>query len=709
MKKNIYIFFLLFLSKTISAQSSGDFLRLADMSFQNENYASAAYFYHKILISGGSRGRDIVYPYELKSYHKPLKGESEKTDSTNISKDSTITQTETKIESDSSGTKISITETSTEILYVMERLAECYRLSKNYENAEIWYQKLYELKVPFMAYWYGNSLTKNSKYERSVEVLSDFLFETAEANSDYFKKAEIEIKKCSFAQSSMQHPDMKTLVEKADSTVNVQFGSFGVIYSDENSIFFSSSRSSVSENESQPVFNCNLYKATIDENGNINDIKNFGSPVNSNDNEAAGILSPDKSKLFFTRWNNNPKNPECAIYVSKYLNGHWLTPKKLDEKVNFPGSKTMHPALSPDGNTLYFASDRTGGEGKFDLWLCTIDEFDNISDVKNLGQNVNTPEDEVTPFFDGETNTLYFSSEGHIGMGGLDIFRTYPDNDFNVPVENLGYPLNSSRDDAYPVISPGQKRCFFSSDRESCEECISGNCYKIYSFSPAPLIITISGKVYNSETKKVITNSLVSFTEIKERFEPIFAFTDENGVYKCLLHKDLEFFATAQKAKFFKDATAVNTLNITETTNLTHDFYLRPIPQGDIEIPGIEYDYDKATLRPRSKQILDTLVDFLKLNDNLIVEINSHTDERGNDDYNMKLSDARAKSCVDYLVEKGIPMERLVAKGYGESKPLIANAKTEEEHQRNRRTAFRILSEDYKPVKKAEFLKRDND
>jgi outer membrane protein OmpA-like peptidoglycan-associated protein len=155
----------------------------------------------------------------------------------------------------------------------------------------------------------------------------------------------------------------------------------------------------------------------------------------------------------------------------------------------------------------------------------------------------------------------------------------------------------------------------------------------------------------------------------------------------------MDLYLKAQKKSFFGDAGNITTLGLTETTHLEKDFFLSPIPQGDIVIPGIEYDLDKATLRPASKKILDDLADFLNLNNNLSVEINSHTDERGSDTYNMKLSQERAKSCVDYLIQKGIAPERLLAKGYGETKLLILHAQTEEEHQKNRRTAFRPIKE----------------
>lgn len=708
MKKILFIISFFSLAIFSFSQSNSELLKVADIAFENGNYASAAYFYEKILTGGSGSFSDVVFPYEMKSYSKPFensKKSDDKNDSLKINPDSSIKSTEVK--TDSSRTRISISETGTEFLFVMNRLAESYRLSYNYEKAEQWYAKLNSVlsrDFPLTGYWLGDALLKNGKYDEAMDVLTEFAINSPD-NPEYFKRAEQAVKNCSFAIKETSKKKSKITVEKMDSTINTTGANFAVTYGDENSVFYTSSKNITTSKDPAMAgqMQCDIYKANF-EDKKISSINKLPSTVNSSENEGAAVLSPDRTKLFFTRWNN--KN-ECAIYVSKYLNGQWLIPKKLGEEVNREGFKSMHPALSPDGTTLYFSSNRPGGKGKMDLWQCAIDEMDNVSDAVNLGKPINTAEDEVTPFFHASTNTFYFSSNGHTGMGGLDIFRTSPDNNFSAPVENIGYPFNSSRDDAYFIINENQTSGFLSSDRDGCADCSGGSCYSIYQFSGEPMKITMSGKVYDEATKKIIPNALVFFSEVYERIEPISAFTDENGFYTTTLRKDLEFYIVAQKVKYFKDATSKNTKGIEETTHFTHDFYLKQIPQGDIEIPGIEYDYDKATLRPHSKKILDTLSQFLTLNDNLIVEINSHTDERGNDDYNMKLSDARAQSCVDYLIEKGIVKERLVAKGYGESKPLIVNAKTEEQHQRNRRTAFRILSEDYKPIKKSQFIKKD--
>ena len=193
--------------------------------------------------------------------------------------------------------------------------------------------------------------------------------------------------------------------------------------------------------------------------------------------------------------------------------------------------------------------------------------------------------------------------------------------------------------------------------------------------------------------------------------EPVFITTDENGNYKRDLEVGWELFMKAQKTKFFGDAASVSTTDITESTHLLQDFFLSRIPTGEVEIPGIEYDFDAATLRPKSKEILDQLVSFLELNDNISIEIRSHTDSRGNDRYNLKLSDRRAASVVRYLVEHGINKDRLTSKGMGETEPLNDCSEYKDCsdasdtdcpcHQRNRRTAFKTTSEEFKDVFKS--------
>lgn len=704
--RQFFISVYIFCVSAAVSQTNSELLQLGDDAFTRGNYVSAAWFYKKILISHhGGAVQEVAYPHEIKNYTPPpkkkkskkQKGDSLNTEPQEVNRDSVFNISEIKIAADTGEMVIHISGKATAMLYVLDQLAASCRLGYQYENAEKWYNALHSNGAGMFnnaTYWYGNSLLKNGKYKQAMSVLTDFVVEIDRGN-EYFKKAEQDIKRCAFAQTAMRNGDKTMNIQIADSLINKGISNFSAAFiNDESEVLFASSRKGTLKSEKQKEIGynfCDFYSVPVMESGTAHP-KNLGTPINSFDHEGAAALSPDGTKLFFTRWNND----ECAIYVSKYLNGIWLQPKKLDEKVNIPNTKSMHPAISPFGDVLYFVSDRPGGVGSTDIWYCTIDGFDNTGPVINLGYNVNTKGDEMTPFFRYATNTFYFSSNGHIGMGGLDVFMTYPDNNFGAPIDNLGTPVNSSRDDAYFIMNSEGKKGFFSSDRDGCDTtCAVGSCYSIYEIKAKSIVITISGKVFNAKTNEPISNSLVQFIDVSERMEPIFAFTDETGGYSTTLRRGFEYFVSAQKNKFFKDATSVSTMNINESTNFVHDFYLQPIE--DIILP-IEYDFDKATLRPESKEILNDLVDFLELNDHIIIEISSHTDERGNEEYNLNLSQARAKSVVDYFIKKGIPKERMEWKGHGEQQLLVLSAQTEDEHQRNRRTVFRTLSEDYQPT-----------
>lgn len=375
---------------------------------------------------------------------------------------------------------------------------------------------------------------------------------------------------------------------------------------------------------------------------------------------------------------------------------------KLSETVNKQGYKAMQPYVSFDGTKLFFSSNKPGGLGGFDLYVCNIDENGLTGEAKNLGAIINTALDEVTPFFHTISNTLFFSSNGHTGIGGLDVYKSslnVDDSVYAMP-KNVGRPINSSKDDTYFILDRFQTKGYFSSDREDCP---GGNCYDIYEFENEPIIFDLSGYVFDETTNQPIQSSLVTIKDVHNDIDALYLITDDKGFYSTPLIENMEYFIKAQKKGYFASAASVATKGLTETTHLEKDFFLANIPSGDIVIEGIEYDLNKSTLRPKSMEILNKLVDMMVLNDNLSIEINSHTDTRGSDVYNLKLSQARAQSCVNYLISKGIKSERLKPTGYGETKPIISDEeiaklvpKSEEfdaAHQKNRRTAFKVIGE----------------
>lgn len=686
MKHLFALLFLFTFSISAFAQSKREWIIFGDASFKNGDYKSAESFYLKAIDRATSV--DLTRPYATKPYTPPPKKNKDSLKAANAA-----------APKDTTKAAITVGSSDPKEQYITHQLAECYRLNRDYKNAEIWYKKSVDNNppaYPFERFWYGDALMKNQNYPAASYEFEAVMTIAEKKDSAIFKLSKLRIAGCYLATDvSNANKDVK--ITYLDSVFNTGTASFALnYYGDPNTIQFTAARegSTVSDPEKQKAqFICDIFTLKKTEKG-WTDLKKVEGPVDTDTHEGAGFLTLDRSYYFFTRWSTTNKN-ECSIYLSKLMNDKWLSAEKLNDNVNLEGYKTMHPALSPDGSILYFSSNRPGGFGKMDIWYINIDDDGKVSgSAINMGAMFNTPDDEVTPFFHYYTSTLYFSSDGHPGFGGLDIFKSSFNSDslWSAP-KNLGAPFNSSRDDAYFVLERSQQHGFLTSDRKDCKECTGPTCLKLYSIDKDPNVYDLRGTVYNAETNQIIPNALLTFKDIRGDKEPFYLTTDGDGNYATPLEEGWELYIKAQKNKFFGDAGNISTLGLTESQHFVKDFFLSPIPTGDIVIPGIEYDYDKATLRPASKKILDDLVDFLNLNNNLSVEISSHTDMRGSDVYNLKLSQERAKSVVDYLIVKGIASDRLVAQGYGESKLLVPDAKTEEEHQKNRRTAFRPIKE----------------
>lgn len=695
------VLLLLLTGQLLFSQTKSEIMEYGDNAFKNENYASAAYFYKKIVDKKGvSSG--LVHPYEARNWTAPPK-------KTKAEKDSIAAENKADT-NEYKGNEVAV-----------HKLALSYFKNHDYQKAEEWYAIAVNYTIDEVddelqssKLWYGEVLMNNGKYDEASKQFEEFKKETP--NMDLAKRADKNLVGCFYAEDpSSENPNVQ--VNLSDTNLNFGTSSYGVNwFGDETSIIFSAAGpDGVIEDEKTQNSNylSDFYVSQKIMDEGFSSPNNFGSPINSPNNEGAGVLSIDRTTFYFTR-QSGVNNKEVSIWVSKFFNNKWLEPLKLDGKVNAEGYKSMHPALSLEGDVLYFSSNRPGGQGGMDIWYCNVDEYGGLGDPINMGPYVNTPGDEVTPFYNYFTKTLYFSSNALGGIGGLDIYKTTYNEDeetWSNP-KNLGKPFNSNKDDAYFIIDKAQKEGYLSSDRTPCDcgEEYEGSvyCYKIYEFGQPAMKYSISGTAFNAETNEIIPNALITFKDIRGKMDPVFITTDEQGNYERDLEVGWELFIKAQKAKYFGDAASISTAGLTESKHFIQDFFLTPIPLGEIEIPGIEYDFDAATLRPKSKEILDELVEFLELNNNIVIEIRSHTDARGNDDYNLKLSDKRAASVVKYLVEHGINKDRLQSVGKGETEPLddcskypeCGDTRNEECdcHQKNRRTAFKTLSEDFKDV-----------
>ena len=679
MKRIITLLILFAFSASAFAQTKREWIAYGDIAFKNGDYYSAAAYYLKVV--DNTTPYDIIHPYETKVYTAPQKKVK---DTLATGKDSVKGQV-----------ILSPLEH-----YILHQIAECYRLNRDYKNAEIWFERSLQSnppQYPYESYWYGDALMKNKKYPAANLQFEKTANAAEKKDTAMYKLAKNKIAGCYLAidPNSMQKG---VVVTELDSIFNTGTSSFALnYYGDENNIVFSSARdgNTVTDPKKQIAkYTSDIFTLSKPENTWV-DLKKVEGPINTEQNEGSGFLTFDRERFFFTRALAANKNT-CDIHFSRLFNGEWLMAQKMNEKVNLEGYKSTDPCVTFDGSIIYFSSNRPGGYGKMDIWYEFIDQDGRTyGDPVNLGPVFNTAEDEVSPYFHRATNTLYFSSAGHAGFGGLDVFKSslnLNDSTWSLP-RNLGQPINSNNDDAYFVLNGSQLNGFVSSDRKECKNCPGGACYKIYSVTKQPLVYDVRGTVYNSENNVGIPNATITFKDIRSDWEPFVIHTDSTGGYSYTLKPGVELYMKAQKTSFLGDAGTVFTLGLTESRHFEKDFFLAPITSEAIAFPNVEFDNEMVVLSPPSKKILDDLADFLKLNNNLNVEITSHTDiaERGVDKNNIKLSEERSKSCADYLISKGIPAQRLISKGLGDTKLLIAKPKTEDEHQKNRRTTFKLV------------------
>lgn len=693
MKHVILIFWIVFCGFTAMAQSKRLYIFNGDKQFTEMDYPNALANY-QLAISDSIGLKALVLPYEVQITNQKLPN--------------------MQIQVDSS-TTVSLEQ------YLHHQIAWCYYRLHDYKNAEIQLVKTAaEDAYPHDRFYLGESLMNNQKYEEAITQFETYI-RSPKADDELAYMAQVSMTGCHFAQEEFQKT-REVSIKLADTNVfNVGTANFATMYFDNDKrLMFTSARPGgvIIDETQQSEYLCDVYWTELQETGEWSRATNFGRPLNSAQHDGASTFNND-NVIFYTRWSEE-KRSEQNIYMARFQNMKFYEAFKLDSAVNYPGFKSIQPYVSMDGKTLFYSSNRPGGLGGMDIWKIAIDSSGYIvGQPENLGPMVNTDQDDVTPFFHEVSSTLFFASKGHGSIGGLDIYKSFFDREttsFN-HAQNLGVPINSSKDDAYMMWDSKLSKGFFSSDRQACE---GGSCYDIYEVLNEPIHIYLSGTSFDKATEEILPNCKLTFKDVKGEMPSFTLMTDEKGHYETELSFGMEWFIKCQKLNYFADATSVNTNSITQTTSITKDFYLAPIPATEIDLDGIEYDFNSDKLRPSSLLVLDELLKFLELNNNISIEINSHTDAKGNEFYNLDLSQRRAKSCVDYLVSKGIDPARLIAKGCGETqpntlmgtdkKPILdaegnpillteayietkkSKAEKDKLHQKNRRTSFRVLN-----------------
>lgn len=596
-------------------------------------------------------------------------------------------------------------------------LAEAYRLVRNYEASEKMYALAYKgdpEKYPEALFYQAEMQKSNGDYDKAKENFAKFKKEYKGDDHDMKKMAGKEIEFCDSAKTILL-AEKKIMVKHLNTDINKVNVESAPMSLDENTMVFSSLRTDKEEYIIEgDTNNALVRKMYVAEKKNDEWVfqREWEEPFNKPGfNTGNAAMTPDRKKMYFTRCKPNWQGKMiCAIYVSEKNGDTWSEPEKLAKSINNPKYTNTQPAVSIDpvkkDEIIYFVSDREGTKGGMDIWYFTYDVKKKMyKPVKNAGTKINTKKDEITPYFDNETRSLYFSSEGHPGLGGFDIYKAVGDGKKWLSAQNIGAPFNSGADDIYYTISKNREEGFLVSNRKGSVGLKHATCCDdIYSYKYTEYIhVNIKGLIYtmeNSTTKYLPGAILELYSKDKktgERFLIKTATASEIAAFDMKLEAGNDYQIVVKKDGYLSNSYDFSTKNIEKTITLEKDIPLETLPKEPIRIPNVLYEFDKSIIQEPSKLALDTtILRLMQDNPQIIVEISSHTDSKGNDNYNMKLSQRRAESVVEYLTSKGIQKERLKAQGYGETKHIAPNDNPDgsdnpEGRALNRRTDFKII------------------
>lgn len=582
--------------------------------------------------------------------------------------------------------------------HVLTRLGDCYYNNSNAAKAATWYKKAldkYPNINPEYIYKYSQVQRSLGNYQEAEDYLQKFKERRSNDRRTEFILGDIKIYE---ELSSME----KVYIEVTNLDINTEYSDFGSFeYND--ILYFASGRNTTNKlydwNE-EPFLD--IYQVDVTDN---NGVKSFAKPgfimadqVNTDYHEASVAITNDGETVYFTRDNVNKRNrldydkkgtTHLKIYKASLNNGTWKDIEELP--FNDDVFSTGHPALSPDNKTLYFVSDRDveGSFGQTDIYKVSINEDGSYSDPENLGPNVNTEGREMFPFV-AKDSTLYFSSDGYLNLGLLDIYKSNVLKENNAKPINLGAPYNSGADDFAFYINSENNTGYFSSNREGGK-----GSDDIYSFAAYECKQTVTGIARDSKTQEPL--NAVSIEIINDAGVIMQTITTAtNGAYAYEIDCNQKYSIRGSKPNYKDD---VQHFIAGSENNFENNVDLNLIPLcfgSEIVINPIFFDFDKWNIRTDAQYELENIVSVMRDHPEMVIKIESHTDSRGSDKYNIKLSDRRAKSTRDYLLSRNIAPERIEsAIGYGETQLLNECSNgvkcSKEKHQKNRRSKFLIV------------------
>ncbi len=590
-------------------------------------------------------------------------------------------------------------------------IAECYHNIGDYERAALYYRNaiLRGYPDPVAIFNYAEMLRASQDYEEAVENYRAYLDSVP---GD--ERAEAGLEAISKTQDWVANPTRH--IVNPIKEINSRESDYAPVFvaGRDNEVIFTSSRKASTGKKRSNITGedySDLFRATYSvqrQRWEQPKLLEENLIINTGEEEGAASLSSTGEQMVFTRARfDKSESMGTELYSTSQSRGSWSDPIKLQ----LAGDSLIaaHPALSPDGSVLYFVSDMPGGQGGKDIWKAEKSggTFEN---PQNMGPEINTPGDEVFPFM-RDNGELYFSSNHHMGMGGLDIFVAEENEDGTWAVENMGFPVNSPFDDFGIAFVQGENKGMFSSSRKGS----LGD--DLYEFEVPPKIFRAEGEVVDKETGSKIDGATVKIigtdgTSMRLR--------TQEGKFQFKLQPETDYIFAAFKDGYLRDKAAASTIGLEDSKDFRFELMLTST-EDPVRIDNINYEFGSWELLEESETALDSLVRVLVVNPTITVEIMSHTDYVGSEEFNFELSQKRAQSVVDFLIEEGINPQRLTAKGYGETWPKTVTRElarqhdflnrgdelteefilelTEEQQEIaraiNRRTEFRVLSTDF--------------
>jgi outer membrane protein OmpA-like peptidoglycan-associated protein/tetratricopeptide (TPR) repeat protein len=575
--------------------------------------------------------------------------------------------------------------------YVYSQLAESYYNVFNTVEAEKWYAKALETSSdPEMVYNYSQMLKANGDYEESNVQLAKFSsMRPADNRAIAFRENPNYLPKILEKGKKFNIQGLAINSEVSDFGGNLQNGKLYITSAR------SGKRKTYGWNE-EPFLD--IYTAIANEDGSFQMPSIIEDNINTKYHEGTVSFSPDGNTMYFSResfyekvYERDPstKYKISVLHLYKSINqeGQWSEAEPLS--VNGDNYSVKNPSVSADGSTLYFASDKADGYGKFDIYSAAIDENGSVGEATNLGQKLNTEGQEMFPFI-STSNTLYFSSNGHLGLGGLDVFFAKIVDEKVGPVRNIGIPVNGNADDFAFSINEETEEGFVSSNREGGMG--SDDIYAIKKLQPiCDVLMTVT--VRDSKTGLILDGASVSIQDAEGN---IFGTKTSNaeGIVEYIIECDVDTKLVGSKIDYESGSTVVSG---TSEEMVSAELLLTPIEDiiiaNKVILNPIYFDFDKSNITTQAAFELDKLVQLMTKYESIVISAESHTDSRGSASYNLSLSDRRAKTTAQYVISKGIDASRITGSGKGETMPNVdcGGKCTEDQHQLNRRSEFFIL------------------